>query len=69
MKLAEWITTHQVKRTDFAARIGVSPSYITALCQGHCWPSRDVVARIMEATSGAVQPNDFFDAPAPEAAE
>jgi len=64
MTLTEYLTTNSIKRTDFAITIGVSQSYVTMLCQGEIWPGRDIVKRIVDATSGQVTPNDFIDRPA-----
>lgn len=61
MKLAQWLDGHNVKRKDFAAKIGRSAAYITDLCQGTCWPSRDVAAAIMAETNGDVTPIDFLE--------
>jgi 3,4-dihydroxy 2-butanone 4-phosphate synthase/GTP cyclohydrolase II len=59
MKLAEYLEQHQIRRSDFAARIGKSQSYITMICSGEVWPSREAVSRITEVTGGAVTANDF----------
>ena len=70
MKLAEWFETEGkgkgVTRTAFAQKIDVTPSYITALCNGSVWPGRDVASRIAEATEGAVSANDFVARDGPE---
>lgn len=60
MKLLAYLKAKKIKRTDFAAQIGVVPSYVTALCADECWPSKAVAGRIYEATGGAVTPNDFL---------
>jgi 3,4-dihydroxy 2-butanone 4-phosphate synthase/GTP cyclohydrolase II len=60
MQLSDWLEKHRVKRKDFAARIQMSPSYITAICNGTVWPGRDVAVRILTETGGAVKPNDFL---------
>lgn len=59
MKLADYLAQNQIRRSDFAARIGKSQSYVTMICQGVVWPSREAVARIQEETRGAVTANDF----------
>lgn len=51
-----------MKRKDFAERIGVSPSYVTALCDGTVWPGRDVAKRIRDVTEGDVTADSFLDA-------
>jgi len=60
MLLSEWLKAHSVKRKDFAAQIGVSPSYVTALCDRTVWPGHDVAIRIKAQTNGDVTPEDFF---------
>ena len=61
MKLADYLEKHDISRTDFAAKIGKQPSYITMVCQGQFWPGRDVMERIVEITGGKVTPNDFLE--------
>ena len=63
MKLSDWLKENGVLRKDFAARIDVSPSYITAMCDGSVWPGRGVLESVVEATDGKVQPNDFLAGP------
>ncbi|MBR9779632.1 MAG: hypothetical protein GYB52_09830 [Rhodospirillales bacterium] len=60
MKLNEWLKATKTKRIVFAARIGVSPSMITRLCDGSLMPNVTVAHRIWEETKGAVTPNDFY---------
>ena len=61
MKLGDWLKRHQVSRTDFARRIGVSPGAVTLICREHgSWLSRETAERIVAETSGAVTPNDFL---------
>src|SRR5689334_5158828 len=62
MKLAEWLRTNRMSRTDFARRIGLSPAAITQLCNHEAaWMSRETAETIMRETAGAVTPNDFLD--------
>jgi len=61
MKLSEWLSRHEVKRSEFARRIGVSPGAVTQICrEDGAWPSRDTAERIFVETGGSVTPNDFF---------
>ena len=61
MKLGDWLKRHQVSRTDFARRIGVSPGAVTLICREHgSWLSRETAERIVAETQGAVTPNDFL---------
>ena len=66
MKLGDWLKRHQVSRTDFARRIGVSPGAVTLICREHgSWLSRETAERIVAETSGGVTPNDFLSPCAP----
>ena len=63
MKLSDWLTRHNVKRADFARRIGVSPGAITQICRDEgAWISRETAELIFKETRGAVTPNDFLGA-------
>jgi len=59
MKLAAYLSERQIKRIDFAKQIGVSPGWVTCLCDGTGWPSREVIRAIHDATQGEVTANDF----------
>ncbi len=60
-KLAAWLEEANIKRKDFAEKIGVAPSYITLLCsETPAWPGRDVASRIKEVTGGVVTADDFL---------
>lgn len=62
MKLRDWLHANRVKKIDFAAKIGVSPSRVSQLCEHELpWPSRELALRIAEATDGAVTINDFME--------
>lgn len=63
MLLADWLTREKVSRKAFADRIGMSPPYVTGICEGAIWPSRDVAARIASETGGEVTANDFIARP------
>ncbi len=61
MKLDEWLTANNVKRSAFAARLGTSAGYVTDLCQSpSVQPSLKMAQRSMIATGGDVKPEDFF---------
>jgi 3,4-dihydroxy 2-butanone 4-phosphate synthase/GTP cyclohydrolase II len=61
MKLSEWLSRYEVKRSAFARRIGVSPGAVTQICrEDGAWPSRETAERIFLETGGSVTPNDFF---------
>ena len=57
MKLAE----NGIQRNRFAEKIGVVPTYVTALCNGKSWPRREIMRRIVQATDGAVGPWNFLN--------
>lgn len=61
MLLSDWLAREGVTRSEFAARIGVSPPTITELCQGNQWLSRKTALAIKAATNGEVTPDDFLD--------
>lgn len=60
MKLAAYLSSTDVSRDDFARRIGVSGVSVHRYISGVRIPRPDTMARIVAATGGAVQPNDFF---------
>ena len=60
MKLSEYLDLHSIKRGDFAKRIGVSGGWVTSLCDGSGWPSREVAEKISVETAGAVTADDFL---------
>lgn len=60
MKLADYLETIGKKRGDFAREIGVTPGWVTQLCDGSGWPSQNVAERISSATGGMVTANDFL---------
>ena len=60
MTLPEWLIAHDVRRAEFARRIGKSRAYVGELCDGRYWPSREVLERIVDVTESEVTPNDFL---------
>jgi 3,4-dihydroxy 2-butanone 4-phosphate synthase/GTP cyclohydrolase II len=60
MRLAEYLKERGIKRGDFARDIDVSAGWITSLCDGTGWPSRDVAEKIARVTGGAVTADDFL---------
>lgn len=70
MKLADWLNIpnedgSRKRRRDFAVRIGVTPSMVTAYCENRMWPGREKMEAIARETDGAVTPNDFINLSAP----
>jgi TorA maturation chaperone TorD len=60
MKLKEYFIREGITASQFAARIGRAVSTVTRLANSETVPEPDTIAKIVEATGGAVQPNDFF---------
>ena len=61
MKLTDWLLRNDVKRVEFARRIGLSPGAVTQICrEAGAWLSRETAERIVVETRGAVTPNDFL---------
>lgn len=60
MKLSEYLDLHEIKRGEFARRIGVTGGWITQLCDGTGWPSREVAEKIVVETGGKVTADDFL---------
>jgi transcriptional regulator with XRE-family HTH domain len=65
MTLSEYLAQQSIKVSAFAAKVGVPPSTISRVIKRQREPGLDLLAKIMEATDGAVTPNDFLSAPAP----
>lgn len=59
MLLSDWLAREGIRRSDFAARIGVSAPTVTLLCQGNQWLSRRTARAIEAATNGEVTAADF----------
>ena len=59
MTLDQYLTERGLTNVAFAATVGADHSTISRLRKGDQIPSRQLAAVIMEATDGAVQPNDF----------
>lgn len=68
MKLAAWLELKGIKRGEFAQSIGVTGGWITSLCDGSGWPSREVAERIARITEGAVTADDFLPEREPDEA-
>jgi transcriptional regulator with XRE-family HTH domain len=61
MKLADYLASKEMTAQVFADSIGRAPSTVTRLLRGETVPDRATMLAIIDATSGAVTPNDFFD--------
>ena len=70
MKLSEYLASKAITASDFAREINRSVSTVTRIVNGESKPDWSTMARIDDATDGAVKPNDFLPATgeaAPEA--
>lgn len=65
MRFAKYLTDHGHSDADFAARIGVTRQAIHRFKTGQRIPNRATMAKIVEATGGAVTPDSFFDIASP----
>ena len=62
MKLSEYIASKAITASDFAREINRSVSTVTRIVNGESKPDWSTMARIEDATDGAVKPNDFLPA-------
>ena len=58
--LNTYLTRNGLSRAQFAARIGVTPEAVRKYLGKERIPTREVMERIVEETSGEVTANDFF---------
>jgi len=57
--LAAFLKSREIKQAAFAAKIGVTPGYLSALLAGKKTPSLTVAVAIQRATDGSV-PSDSW---------
>ena len=60
MQLNEWIEINNKSMKQFAEDLGVNYEDVRRYCTGEVIPRPDRMQKIMEATGGEVQPNDFY---------
>jgi transcriptional regulator with XRE-family HTH domain len=60
MTLAAWLDQQKLSPSDFAARINRPQPTIQRYVSGKRIPEPEIMALIVEATGGAVTPNDFY---------
>lgn len=60
MNLLKFLTSTKTSREDFAAAINVNTTMLTRILTGERIPRRTAMAKIVVATNGQVQPNDFY---------
>ncbi len=63
MDIKTYIKRKSLTEAQFAALIGVGQSAVSRYMSGKRVPEWKVLLRIVEATKGAVKPNDFLPAP------
>jgi 3,4-dihydroxy 2-butanone 4-phosphate synthase/GTP cyclohydrolase II len=61
MRLIDYLEREGISRSDFARSAGISPAMVTLLCQGSTWVSSTLARRLVNATNGAVTPNDVLE--------
>lgn len=61
MKLADYLTSENMKPLHLAQIVGVKASTISRILKGERDPSFKLMAKIEDATGGAVSPDDFMD--------
>lgn len=65
MQLKTWLQDKGVSYAEFARRIGASNGKVVQrYAERERMPEPTMMTKIVEATDGAVQPNDFYDLPA-----
>ena len=62
MKLREYLDDRKLTAKAFGGSIGVSGHAVLKWIRGERVPRPEIMAKIVKATSGAVQPNDFYGA-------
>ncbi|MDH3595779.1 MAG: helix-turn-helix transcriptional regulator [Rhodospirillales bacterium] len=63
MTLDEWRVSQKLTMDALGRRLGVAAETAGRYCNNKRIPARAVMARIVAATGGAVQPNDFYQLP------
>lgn len=64
MKLTDYLASQSISDADFANVIGVSRQAVHRYKTGERAPEWPVLAKIRDATDGAVTPDDFLPQPA-----
>lgn len=60
MKLDAFLASRGIRPAEFSSTIGVSRAALARYLSGDRTPERRVMQRIVDATAGAVTPNDFY---------
>ena len=64
MQLGPFLESQNLSQTEFAGQVGATAEAVRLWVKGDRIPASKFMAAIREATSGTVQPNDFYDLPA-----
>jgi transcriptional regulator with XRE-family HTH domain len=59
-RLKKWLKDHNLTGAEFAKIIGVQQACVSLWLTGERFPRPENMQKIMEATGGEVQPNDFY---------
>lgn len=62
MRLSQYLSVTETPVKDFALKVGVTPEAVRLYLAGKRTPRPAIMRAIREATSGAVEPNDFLPA-------
>lgn len=65
MKLSAYLDEHKETYASFGPKVGLSAFGVGKLARGERRPRPATMQRIIDATGGAVTPNDFFDQATP----
>lgn len=68
MQLTDYLKQQGESATAFGLRAKISAASMSRILRGSQVPRADIMSRIVAATGGAVQPNDFYSAPPERAA-
>jgi len=68
MKLAKYLTDHDLSHKDFADMIGVTSEAVRLYATGQRRPRQNIIEKIREHTDGKVMAGDFFGDPERESA-
>jgi transcriptional regulator with XRE-family HTH domain len=63
MTLDDWRQANALNYQQLADRLGVNHESASRYCKGRRIPAAAVMRRIVQATGGQVQPNDFYQLP------
>lgn len=68
-RIVEWLAAAELKQSDFAEQCGVLQGTVSRWVSGTRMPRPEQMQRIIRASRGFIQPQDFYPATRPAAAE